>query len=61
MVNIKGIRCNCEAAKRQIEAIVDSSMKRKSHSQSEVCAWDVLIYAVNTISFYVHVSHSVML
>ena len=43
MVTIKGIRCNCEAAKRQIEAIVDSSMKRKPHSQSEVCVWDVLI------------------
>ena len=43
MVTVKGIRRNCEAAKQQIEAIVDSSMKRKPHSQSEVCVWDVLI------------------
>ena len=38
VVRIRGVQCNCEAAKQQIVAIVDSLKKRKPHSQSEVRA-----------------------
>ena len=38
VVRISGLQCNCEAAKQQIVAIVDSLQKSNPHSQSEVCA-----------------------
>ena len=42
-VSINGHQCNCEAAKRKIEQLVEESVKGKAHGQSKVCALDVLI------------------
>ena len=37
IVAIKGIQCNCEAAKGKIEELVKLSEERKANGQSEVC------------------------